>query len=73
MTQIFLPNANDMIVTTADLYQLAYSRYAIGAYNINNLEQALGLFKAVSTPWLLSLFNSRKARGNTPTKGRWKS
>ena len=37
------PNA--MIVTTADLYQLAYSRYAIGAYNINNLEQTLGLFK----------------------------
>ena len=34
-----------MIVTTADLYQLAYSRYAIGAYNINNLEQTLGLFK----------------------------
>src|SRR6202045_592132 len=34
-----------MIVTTADLYKLAYSRYAIGAYNINNLEQTLGLFK----------------------------
>src|SRR3984893_14931040 len=34
-----------MIVTTADLYNLAYSRYAIGAYNINNLEQTLGLFK----------------------------
>src|SRR5580692_4838088 len=34
-----------MIVTTAELYKLAYSRYAIGAYNINNLEQTLGLFK----------------------------
>ena len=34
-----------MIVTTAGLYKLAYSRYAIGAYNINNLEQTLGLFK----------------------------
>jgi fructose-bisphosphate aldolase class II len=34
-----------MIVTTADLYKLAYGHYAIGAYNINNLEQTLGLFK----------------------------
>src|SRR5580692_2315713 len=34
-----------MIVTTAELYKLAYSRYAIGAYNINNLEQTLGLFQ----------------------------
>jgi fructose-bisphosphate aldolase, class II len=34
-----------MIVTTADLYKLAYGNYAIGAYNINNLEQTLGLFK----------------------------
>jgi len=34
-----------MIVTTSSLYQLAYSKYAIGAYNINNLEQILGLFK----------------------------
>src|SRR6476660_9649595 len=34
-----------MIVTTSALFKLAYSRYAIGAYNINNLEQTLGLFK----------------------------
>src|SRR5580693_4595012 len=34
-----------MIVTTSALYKLAYSRYAIGAYNINNLEQTLGLLK----------------------------
>jgi len=34
-----------MIVTTSALYKLAYSHYAIGAYNINNLEQTLGLFK----------------------------
>ncbi len=34
-----------MIVTTSSLYKLAYSHYAIGAYNINNLEQILGLFK----------------------------
>lgn len=34
-----------MIVTTADLFRVAYGRFAIGAYNINNMEQALGLFR----------------------------
>ena len=34
-----------MIVTTAQLFQEAYGRYAVGAYNINNMEQALGLFQ----------------------------
>ena len=33
-----------MIVTTKKLFQAAYGKYAIGAYNINNLEQTLGLF-----------------------------
>lgn len=34
-----------MIVTTKDLFELAYGKYAVGAYNINNLEQAVGLFR----------------------------
>jgi fructose-bisphosphate aldolase class II len=34
-----------MIVTTKDLFQHAYGKYAIGAYNINNLEQIVGLFR----------------------------
>lgn len=34
-----------MIVTTADLFKVAYGRFAIGAYNINNLEQTRGLFE----------------------------
>jgi len=34
-----------MIVTTAQLFKIAYGRYAIGAYNINNLEQTVGLFR----------------------------
>ena len=34
-----------MIVTTAQLFKIAYGRYAIGAYNINNLEQCVGLFR----------------------------
>lgn len=34
-----------MIVTTAKLFEAAYGKYAIGAYNINNLEQTMGLFQ----------------------------
>jgi fructose-bisphosphate aldolase class II len=34
-----------MIVTTADLYRVAYGKFAIGAYNINNAEQTMGLFR----------------------------
>jgi fructose-bisphosphate aldolase class II len=34
-----------MIVTTKQLFELAYGKYAIGAYNINNVEQCKGLFE----------------------------
>ncbi len=34
-----------MIVTTQDLFKVAYSHFAIGAYNINNMEQCIGLFQ----------------------------
>ncbi len=34
-----------MIVTTKELFQQAYGKYAVGAYNINNLEQTVGLFR----------------------------
>ena len=34
-----------MIVTTAQLFKHAYGQYAVGAYNINNAEQAMGLFR----------------------------
>lgn len=34
-----------MIVTTDQLFKVAYGKFAIGAYNINNLEQTRGLFK----------------------------
>jgi fructose-bisphosphate aldolase, class II len=47
-----------MIVPTADLYKLAYAKYAIGAYNINNLEQILGLFKGCvdsQAPFIIQL------------------
>ena len=47
-----------MIVTTADLYKIAYGKYAIGAYNINNLEQTFGLFKGCiesQAPFIIQL------------------
>jgi len=34
-----------MIVTRAQLYKVAYGRFAVGAHNINNMEQCLGLFR----------------------------
>jgi fructose-bisphosphate aldolase class II len=47
-----------MIVTTAQLFELAYGKYAVGAYNINNLEQTLGLFRgciASEAPFIIQL------------------
>ncbi|CAF0691980.1 class II fructose-bisphosphate aldolase [Candidatus Methylacidithermus pantelleriae] len=37
-----------MIVTTAQLFKVAYGNFAIGAYNINNMEQTLALFRGHS-------------------------
>jgi fructose-bisphosphate aldolase class II len=34
-----------MIVPTKKLFEVAYGKFAIGAYNINNAEQAMGLFR----------------------------
>ena len=67
-----------MIVTTNDLFQQAYGNYAVGAYNINNLEQTVGLFRgnlgksasndepvdpSTSAPFIIQI--SRGARGYT--------
>lgn len=64
-----------MIVTTNDLFRQAYGKFAVGAYNINNLEQTVGLFRgnlgkvksnddpvnpAVSAPFIIQI--SRGAR-----------
>jgi fructose-bisphosphate aldolase, class II len=52
-----------MIVTTGDLYKLAYGNFAIGAYNINNMEQCIGLFEGSlqsSAPFIIQI--SRGAR-----------
>lgn len=47
-----------MIVTTAELFQTAYGKFAVGAYNINNMEQALGLFQghmAAQAPFIVQI------------------
>ena len=55
-----------MIVTTAQLFKVAYGKFAIGAYNINNAEQTMGLFKgcmASKAPFIIQL--SKGARSYT--------
>ena len=69
---------SSMIVTTKQLFQHAYGKYAVGAYNINNLEQTVGLFRgnlgksksnndpvnpATSAPFIIQI--SRGARSYT--------
>ncbi len=55
-----------MIVTTKKLFELAYGKYAIGAYNINNLEQTMGLFRGCvdsKAPFIVQI--SKGARSYT--------
>lgn len=55
-----------MIVTTRELFQHAYGKYAVGAYNINNLEQCMGLFRGnvdSKAPFIVQI--SRGARDYT--------
>jgi len=55
-----------MIVTTKQLFAHAYGKYALGAYNINNLEQIMGLFRGCidsRAPFIIQI--SKGARGYT--------
>lgn len=55
-----------MIVTTKKLFEHAYGKYAIGAYNINNLEQTMGLFRGCiesQAPFIIQI--SKGARSYT--------
>lgn len=55
-----------MIVTTKKLFEAAYGKYAIGAYNINNLEQCMGLFRGnlqSQAPFIIQI--SKGARSYT--------
>lgn len=58
-----------MIVTTKELFKHAYGKYAVGAYNINNLEQTMGLFQGCmdsKAPFIIQL--SKGARSYTHKK-----
>ena len=58
-----------MIVTTAALFQHAYGKYACGAYNINNAEQIMGMFRGnvdSKAPFIIQI--SKGARAYTDTR-----
>jgi fructose-bisphosphate aldolase class II len=55
-----------MIVPSRVLFEHAYGKYAVGAYNINNMEQAMGLFQGAmdsQAPFIVQI--SRGARSYT--------
>jgi fructose-bisphosphate aldolase, class II len=53
-----------VIVPTRVLFQHAYGKYALGAYNINNLEQTMGLFNgnmASQAPFIIQISKGARA------------
>jgi len=53
-----------MIVTTDSLFKHAYGNYAIGAYNINNAEQCMGLFQGnmdSKAPFIIQISKGARA------------
>lgn len=53
-----------MIVTTKSLFEVAYGKFAVGAYNINNLEQAMGLFRGnidSKAPFIIQISKGARA------------
>ncbi|MEW5717798.1 MAG: ketose-bisphosphate aldolase [Chloroflexota bacterium] len=58
-----------MIVTTSQLFQVAYGKFAIGAYNINNAEQALGLFSGnleAEAPFIVQISKGARKYAGVP-------
>lgn len=58
-----------MIVTTAALFRVAYGKFAIGAYNINNMEQALGLFRGhidAQAPFIIQISKGARKYAGIP-------
>ena len=56
-----------MIVTTRELFSIAYGDFAVGAYNINNMEQALGLFEGhrrAEAPFIVQLSKGARSYAN---------
>lgn len=57
-----------MIATTAQLFKVAYQKFAVGAYNINNMEQALGLFQGnvqSQAPFIVQISKGSRKYANT--------
>jgi ketose-bisphosphate aldolases len=53
-----------MIVPTKQLFAHAYGKYALGAYNINNAEQVMGLFQgciASKAPFIIQISKGARA------------
>ena len=60
-----------MIVTTDQLFKAAYGKFAVGAYNINNMEQALGLFEEhakAQAPFIVQLSKGARNYANPKMK-----
>lgn len=58
-----------MIITTKDLFSVAYGRFAAGAYNINNMEQAIGLFEGherAQAPFIIQISKGARAYAGAP-------
>lgn len=56
-----------MIVPTKDLFRVAYGEFACGAYNINNMEQALGLFEGhrrSQAPFIVQISKGARSYAN---------
>ena len=53
-----------MIVTTRQLYEVAFGTFAVGAYNINNAEQTIALFKGnvdSQAPFIIQISKGARA------------
>ena len=56
------------IVTTTEMFKKAYEGgYAIGAFNINNMEIIQAITEAAAEEKSLSFFRFRRARENMPS------
>ncbi len=56
-----------MIVTSDELFKVAYGQFAVGAYNINNMEQALGLFEGSmrsQAPFIIQISRGARSYAN---------
>ena len=62
-----------MIVAASTLFKHAYGKYACGAYNINNAEQVMGLFRGnvgSKAPFMIQISKTHlQPPGKHPAEG----